>query len=207
MFWRSGHRNVKGDLGQHGLSKWWLSTFDEQERSYIEATHHGLGGSGIESSLTKGEARPTSQSTAQFLAVLSQWFQSPHDRSIALRILDKAEASAENPLELHFVYLRRIQVAYDGLDSSPQVLDETISACQKQIAIAKSAAKAFQKDPAFKKSPLPTHTGYQRLFLIREKQGDFAEAIALAKDARKQGWEGRDPDIWTKQIERCERRM
>ena len=56
-------------------------------------------------------------------------------------------------------------------------------------------------------SSAPTsHRGFQQLAIIREKQGNFAEALRLCREAESQGWqdEGRD---WSARIAKLEQRV
>jgi len=50
---------------------------------------------------------------------------------------------------------------------------------------------------------LGTHTGYRNLCIIREKQGNHAEVIRLAEQAKAQGWNG----DWDKRIERTKKKL
>jgi hypothetical protein len=67
-------------------------------------------------------------------------------------------------------------------------------------------------DPAIHKSPndfilipgkLGEHTGYKQLCITRENQGNFAEVIRLAEQAKSEGWEG----DWDKRIEKARKKL
>lgn len=80
---------IEGEIGYFGLAEWWLSTFTDQERAYIEKDNDPLAGE--EGSLTRGKITFMSQTAGMFLSGLSSWFKkTEQDRSIAKRILIKA---------------------------------------------------------------------------------------------------------------------
>jgi hypothetical protein len=67
-------------------------------------------------------------------------------------------------------------------------------------------------NPAIHKSPddfvvkprkLGEHTGYKQLCIIRENQGNFAEVIKLAEQAKSEGWAG----DWDKRIEKARKKL
>ena len=210
-----GEPKVGGQISYFGLTDWWLSTFTEVERKYIRArvvedtltvplgegaTSESPSG---EDSLTQGDISWSSKSAAQLLYELATWFQKPQDRRIARLMLAKAEELAEatgNVLDLHFTYLGMIKTFYRVRDTDPAALDAAISACEKQIALAPDAAKAWRSEYSW---GLPAHTGFTQLAIIREKQKDYDEAIRLSKEAMSQGWFG----DWENRIARCEKRL
>ena len=203
--WLKGKQKIEGELGYFGLGDWWLMTFTDKERDYIEKVYQPMSiGRSDDKPLTQGKIISTSETAVGLLAGLAGWFQKPADRSIAKRILEKAEelgSSNENILDLHFLYQGMIQSAYKARDTEPGALDTAIEACEKQIAIAPKAAKQFKRE--YPESTLPAHVGYTQLAIIREKQKDYLEAIRLASQAKKQGWN----DDWDKRIERCQAKL
>jgi tetratricopeptide (TPR) repeat protein len=202
--WFRGKPKIEGELGYFELADWWLSTFSEAEREYIEKIYEPMSIPSREKPLTKGRISYTSKTAVGLLSGLAGWFRKPQDRSIAKRVLAKAEELGENTgdvLDLHFMYLGMIQSAYKARESDPAALDAAIDACEKQIANAPRAAKAFKRE--YPTAPLPAHTGYTQLAIIREKQKDYREAIRLASQAKKQGWN----DDWDKRIERCKAKL
>jgi len=50
---------------------------------------------------------------------------------------------------------------------------------------------------------LGVHTGYKQLCIIRESQGNFAEVIRLAGQAKSEGWAGG----WDKRIEKAKKKL
>lgn len=187
---------VKGLIGYYGLAPWWLSTFSDDERKRIEARFQPLGSS--PGSLTQDEISWSSQAVVGFLQCLSGWFSSPDDRSIAYKILTKAdELASEAPvLDRHFLCQAKLETHYKDREK-PGELDKAIEACRDQIRLAPEAADAFRA--AYPNAPLPGHKGYQQLAIILEKQGRFDEVIELCLRAEQQGWAG----DWDGRSERC----
>ncbi len=193
---------IKGHIGYFGLSDWWLSAFTEQERTQIEKVYTPLGGG--TGSLTQSEITYTTASVSMFLSGLSTWFRKTEkDRDIARRILKKA-IEVGNPkkdiLGVHFTYQALIEVWYRDRDSMPKAIDEAILACLAQIEIAQEAAKQFKKE--YPKNPLPSHVGYTQLTIIYDKQGRYDQAIQIAQQAKKQGWNG----DWDARVQRYEKK-
>ncbi len=202
--------NIDGAIGYFGLTNWWLSHFSDSERAYIEQKYQpmtaGVGGrSDNNRPLTQGKIRFSTQTIGMFLSGLSSWFtHSQEDRVLARRILQKAIDVVDPKQDifgLHFTYQALIQAWYKDRDIIPQALEETVKACQGQISIAPQAAKAFRKE--YPTRPLVAHVGYEQLTIIRDKQGKLKEAIQIAKEAKKQGWDG----DWDNRVERYEKKL
>jgi hypothetical protein len=118
----------------------------------------------------------------------------PEDwRTYARRVERQSRERSAKVLDL-------IRAAYAERDTDPEALCAAVAACERQIALGPRAARAFRRGSP--DQPLPSHTGFKQLAIIREKQGDFAGAIELSRQAMQQGWGG----DWGKRIERCERR-
>jgi hypothetical protein len=196
-----GSSKIEGPIGYFGLAEWWVATFTETEREYIGSASNSHTGGG---SLTEGHISYTSGRAAQFLSALATNFYRPQDRRIARLMLAKAEEiakTAANILDLHFVYAGMIKTYYADRDNDPEAVDLAIAACEKQIALGPEAAKAWKRE--YPREPLPAHTGYTQLAIIREKQKNFADAISLSRLAMKQGWAG----DWGQRIVRNEKRL
>ena len=190
-------------LGHFHLGEWWLSTFTQDEREYIERVFKpmSIGGDQGTRPLTHGHIGSTTETAVGLLGALSGWFNTPKDYPIARRILTKAGelvSQEKKILNVHFFYQSMIQVHYRNRDIDPIALDLAIQACETQISLAPAAAKQFRKE--YPKQPLPAHVGYTQLTIIRDKQGQLEEAIRLAKQAEEQGWNG----DWGKRILRYE---
>lgn len=202
---------VKGELGYFGLGDWWLSTFTEEERKYIEQTYKPMSMGGDNNKpLTEGNILSTSQTAAGLLSGLVGWFKkSPEDLSIARRILAKAEEVSAQPIDSHYVYQAMIQANYPHRNLDPDALDEAIQACRKQISITPQVAREFKREHSVDEANrifgarLPAHVGYKQLAIILEKEKRYAEVLQLVKQAKAQGWAG----DWDERIERIEKKV
>jgi hypothetical protein len=195
-------RDVHGIIGYFKLADWWMSEFSEIERDYIVKTYSPIGGR--DSSLVKGHYLDHSQSVGQFLSLLASWFNNSNDRSIAVRILKKAEemiGDSTEILDVHFFYQHKIEAYYKQRDTETDALAIAIDACKKQIELAPQAIKVFksQSSDGF----MPSHTGFKQLMIIEEKNKNYSVVIELAQEAKSQGWRG----DWNKRIERCKKKM
>lgn len=200
-FCKKPRERIRGAIGYFGLDEWWLATFTEAEREYIESIYHPFGDPNPRP-LTEGGILSTTQTAAGLLNGLATWFKRGNDRHIAHRLLAKAEAMAGSDiLDRHFSYQGMIQTYYPDRDRDPRALPKTIRACEKQIALAPKAAKAFKEQ--YRGALLPHHVGFTQLAILREKEGAYAEAMQLSRVAMKQGWAG----DWGKRIARCEAKL
>jgi len=195
-------KQIKGSIGYLGLSDWWLSDFSESEREYIVRTFQPLGSNG--ESLIKGDISYTSETPIGLLSSLAGWFNKKDDRTIANRMIKKAEEminDSTNVLDIHFIYQSKLETYYKNRDNDLDALEKAIEACKQQIEIAPKAKVAFQKE--YKVSPLPSHKGFEQLAIIEEKRKNYEIAIEISKEALEQGWAG----DWEKRIERCLKRL
>ena len=192
-------KRIQGCIKYYGLEQWWLAEFSDVERDHIESVFQPLGSS---DSLTTGDISHSTQTAVGLLSSLAGWFPKPDDRAIARKILRKAlDMTASAPvLDVHFLLQQAIQTFYKDRDN-PDGLEATINACKMAIELAPKAAKAFKS--AYRKSPLPSHKGFEQLAIILEKQGAFQEAIDLSLQAQSEGWAG----IWHGRVERCEKKL
>ncbi|MCA9374610.1 hypothetical protein KC725_05625 [Candidatus Peregrinibacteria bacterium] len=203
------YRRIKGEIGYFGLSEWWLSSFSEKERAHILKTFKPLGltisvDSLDDNSLISGEIESTTQTAVGLLSALAGWFASEEDRTIAYRILKKAEeliGDEINILDQHFFYQSKIQIYYRHRNRDSEGLSIARQACRQQIRLAPQAAIAFRKEYA--NSPLPCHVGYEQLAIIYEKEKKYNSVIELARKAKSQGWNG----DWEKRIARCKKKL
>jgi tetratricopeptide (TPR) repeat protein len=201
LFRKRGQEEVQGAIAYYGLTDWWLSTFTEQERRYIEREFRPMGSGPY--SLTKGHIEPTGKTSGVLLHQTASAFTEPEDFDIARRLLEKAEQEClaqDDMVGLHYTYSWMGKIYFGVRHAVPAALEMAIEACEKEIALAPKAARALRRTP---KQPLPSHGGYRHLALIREEQGDYAEAIRLYKAAKKQGWSG----DWDEQIARCQQSL
>ena len=196
-------KRTKGLIGYFKLDSWWNSTFSERERKYICKKYQPLGFS--PSALTKDNITSTSQGVTTFLSSLASWFHSPNELPIAEKILKKAEEMSmqghKNVSDAHFVYMEKIKVFYKQRDKNTKALDLAIEACKQQISIAPKVAQSFKRK--WKDDELPSHTGFEQLAIIYDKQKRYKEAIDVCQQASKQGWTG----TWEKRIEKYEKKL
>ena len=120
-----------------------------------------------------------------FLANLAEWLNKPECRHLARRVIEQAEAIASDPLEMHDVFQVMVVVNYRDRKKHPTFLHAAIRACQKQIDIAPEAIRLWRSQ---RRRTVPTHNGFEQLAIIREKEGDYAAAIRLSREATKQRW-------------------
>lgn len=117
----------------------------------------------------------------------------------------------------HLEYIEPIQLWYKRRDADPNARQNAIDACERQIALSREAISAWHewgrlndeilqylgdRNPR-KPWGIPSHTGFTQLAIIREKDGDYAEAIRLCKQAKSDGWAG----DWDKRILRLEHKQ
>jgi hypothetical protein len=211
VFSRTVHdqcRETYGYIGAHKLTEWWFSAFSEEERQYIELAFQPLGATirigrpdaDRDSLLTGARCLQIYERPGTFLANLSEWLNKPECRHLAHRVIEHAERIATDPLEKHDVYQQAILVDYRDREKDENFFAAAIAACEKQIAIAPQVIASWYE----RRQHLPTHCGFEQLAIIREKEGNFAEAIRLSQTAKMQGWKGSD---WDGRIARCERRL
>jgi hypothetical protein len=202
-------RQVQGYIGHFKLSEWWFSSFDEDERQYIELAftplglgiiHEGARPSADKNSLLTGSPGLQVYGRAgTFLANLAEWLNKPECRHLARRVIEQAEAIASDPLEKHDVFQVMVVVNYRDRKKHPRFLDAAIRACHKQIDIAPEVIRLWRRQRRI----VPTHNGFEQLAIIREKEGDYAAAMRLSQQAMKLGWRRTD---WEGRIQRCRRK-
>ena len=196
-------------IGYFGLADWWLSAFSPEERDWIESEHARCAltvGQTNPRPLTTGAVVQTSQTSTMLLREIAcAAYRGSRDK--ALGVFRKAEEDGLSKLhlhtryvvDLHFVYHSMIELNYRDRESLPDALEIATGACRKQIALAPRAAEVFRRE--WKLIPRPL--GFWQLAVILEKEGNYAEAIALATQALEQGWAG----DWEKRIARCKLRL
>lgn len=142
---------------------------------------------------------------AALLTVLADRLSSrPEDRSLARRVLAKAEerALAENDIfGLHFTYHQMIRLHSRWKEHFADALDLAFAACHKQIRLAPRAAQAFRE-----RSPgeaLPTHLGYLHAANRLEQQNAYLRAIEICRQAESEGWSGN----WSWRIHRMAKKL
>ena len=194
-------QRIQGSIGYFGLEDWWMSAFSEQERRRIEDRFKPIGDG--PNPLTSGTIASTSQTALGLLWALTTWFERQEDRPIAHKILAKGRELANagaSVIDVHFLFGQEVDIYYKDRDQL-ECMDKALRACRDQIALAPEAAKAFRT--RYRGTPLPGHRGYQQLAIVLEKQGQFADAIQLCRQALEQGWSG----DWAGRTERCQKKL
>ncbi len=138
---------IGGFIAQANLGDWWLGEFDDAERTHILATFQPMGASaGGASMLIEGNISGSHGDPSHLLYSLAGWFKREADRTIAFRIIDKAEellAASPSVLTKHFTYQAKAEIYYRWRDVDSFALERAIQACRDQIAIAPQASKEF----------------------------------------------------------------
>lgn len=209
----SNRQAVKGEIGYFGLGEWWLSTFNEEQRTFFKHayTYFGVGASSNDYPLTEGDNTSVSHYSVYTLTgMIGALRKQPRYLYLVRSILQQAEIRQDGtPLDLHYLYHTTIEVAYQQRNEHPEALNLAVEACQKQIAIARQSAKMFKDEMSEAErqrtfgAQLPAHAGYTQLCIIYEKEKRYSEIIQLAHKAKEEGWAG----DWDKRIARCQNRL
>jgi len=189
---------ANGRLNYFGLTEWWNSEFSNEEKDHIVKTLPDG------ESLIRGGISYISGTAIDLLSGLAGWFNNDIDKTIAYRILKKAESMITDSTDIiavHFFFNSKLKIYYRNRNNDPEALQEAIRACKQQIAIAPRVADAFRKE--YKGSVLPRHVGYEQLAIIEEKEKKWGSVISLSKEAMEHGWNG----DWDKRIKRCEKKL
>lgn len=189
---------VEGELAYFGLASWWSGVFSESQREHMEDVFRPAGIPPDAKPLTTGRKQLSFHSAASLLAALAACLRNTlEDRSLALRVLSKAEERAkaeEDVIGLHLTYQALIRLHCRWRNHLPESLDLLYGACHKQIAIAPEVAQVLRERRP--EEALPLHIGFQMMAIILHKDELCAKAIEICKQARFQGWSGN----WTWRI-------
>src|SRR5947207_8028632 len=90
----------------------------------------------------------------------------------------KSRSYHQRPLEKHDVF--QVMVVVNDRKKHPTFLHAATRACQKPIDIAPEAIRLWRSQ---RRRTVPTHNGFEQLAIIREKEGDYAAAIRLSREA------------------------
>jgi len=199
------HPEVGGELGYYGLGSWWTSTFSPRERQYLEGTVQSPSLPAGTRPLTRDRGLLPVQTTAGLLILLADRLtERPGDRSLAHRVLAKAEerAVAESDLlGLHFTYHQMIRLHLRWKEHFLDASDLAFAACHKQMRLAPQVAGVYRQK--YPEEPLPIHLGYVHAVKLLEQQGALPRAIEICKQAQAEGWAGN----WPWRIQRMARRL
>jgi hypothetical protein len=194
----SNNVKIGGEIEYFGLQNWWMNDLTDEERNTIISIYQPFGLN--KNSLIEGKITYSSQTAIAFLTGLLTWFKKPEYQKISSKIIKKIESlsiKSASVLDKHFFYHAKIGTFYRNRNTDESALSGAIEACKQQISISGKAKKAFLRE--YPRSLLPSHTGYNQLCIILEKQKNYYEVIRLALNAKKEGWAG----DWDKRIERC----
>jgi hypothetical protein len=202
---RYTEKNSGGELGYFGLTAWWSSTFSPAEQDYIETAFRTPELPAGVRPLTRDRCRQGFGTAAGLLSALADRLsERPEDRSLACRVLAKAEERAiaeDDVLGLHLTYHQMIRLHGRWKERFADSVDLAFAACHKQIRLAPHAVRAFREK--LPDEPLPAHLGYQQAATLLEQQEAYAQAVEICRQAQSQGW----PGNWSWRIQRMSRKM
>lgn len=192
---------VGGEIALYSLEKWWLGSFSSEEREYITSLYQPMN-EPRRRILTEGDLSDQKdspyldQNRESLLSALPGWLRKPQDRPLQRKLIEESMPLARSVSAKHFLLIQLIESVYRDRDRDPNALMRVIRLCEQDIAIA----DAFQKDcrRRWPSDALPRHPGFEKLAIIREKQGELQAALKISRQARKQGWSG----DWEKRITR-----
>lgn len=194
-----------GALGHYGLREWWEAALTNEEKHAMRSAFvQPWAARDTGNPLLEGPAYYSSESVVAFLSARAGWFYKPENRSVAFKLIAKAEelvAQESNIITIHFLYHQKIQSYYRWRKEISDALHKAIEGCRQQIEIGPRAAIAFGKEHSGE--ALPSHTGFKQLVIIEEKRGNFPEVIRLCELAESQGWAG----DWLHRSERVGRKQ
>lgn len=134
---------------ERDLQGWWRSEFSGDERAYLESKAQELRDSSLVMSMGIGRDEPSKR--ISFLSTggvpevelhnLARFLNTPKDRYLARKLIEKAETYYSNDLhELHFVYTVMIPIYYRERNTDDTALPRTIQACERMITFAADVA-------------------------------------------------------------------
>jgi len=183
-----------GLIEYYKLVDWWVVTFYEEEKEYIIRKYIPMGMT--QSNLASGEIGYQRGNASIFLANLSAWFNTKNDIIIAKKIINKAEEIFDPNIDvnlLHFYYMHMIKFYYKDRENV-ESYQKAIKYCQKQIEISLEMKRIYLDE--YPSSNLPSHTGFEQLSIIFEKENKLDDALNIAEKAFSEGWSG----DWEKRI-------
>ena len=169
-------------IKNNDLEDWWNNNFSERERKKIisESAY-----------LLQNNSKKTTARTLYLLAgnVITKFYnQNPE---VVIRILNKAAELSDDPMELFEIYSQLIKLYSDRENEDEKSREKIIKLCKKQIAISENVFKILRgKDHEAQKFSYPAHIGYQKLALIKFREGNEEKAVHLLKKAKKENWKG-----------------
>lgn len=165
-----------------GLEKWWLGSFDEGERKDIIK----------EGAVLFTEQEHYNKSSAKMLYLLAGYVNTRNTqkyKSLALRILEKAEELSKDALELFKIKSQLIKIYYERKNDTEELFNKTVELCNSQINLSEEVLEIIQNKDGNQKNYL-SHPGYEKLVVIKAEQGEKEEALNLLEQAEDEGWSG-----------------
>lgn len=171
---------IQGLISFYNLQEWWFSTFNSEEREYIDNAYQPMGAP--PHTLTQGAETNREHPAPEFLNGLNTWFRSSKDSSIAERIHKKLiELAKENPINKpgyyngrHFTtYVRDFEILKRTGEFSKleELLLELINATEEESAINDMGVA-----PAY----------YSELAILYRKQKEYFKEVAILERFAKQ---------------------
>lgn len=195
MFWKSRPK-VGGEIRRYGLDEWWLEELSPLDRKTLQRVYQPLGFS--MNSLTQGNVvRQPELDTQSFLANLATWVNRPETKALALKVADKAREQHRrgDSWGKHFALMNLCRVYYRWREEGNN-LAHAIWACEESIAMSHNLSPEADGEIVL------SHHCFKQLAIIEEKRGNYARAIEICEQAKKQGWAG----DWERRILRLMRK-
>ncbi len=181
-FYKEGKsmKKVEGFIAYYGLQDWWLSSFTDQEREYIDDSYQPMGMQ--PHSLTRGNISEYGLPVTEFLNGLNTWFRRSKDLSISERIHRLIiEEGKKQPIVKAGYYNGRHFTTwvrdFENLKKSgnntelEKLLLELVKATE-----AESAVNGMGVAPAY----------YNELAILYRKQKDFSKEVSILERFEKQ---------------------
>jgi tetratricopeptide (TPR) repeat protein len=219
LFKKQSKRKYGGLIAFYGLEEFWDSLLPE-EREFVRVYYA--------STFSSGERNPklqitTTQSTSGFLWGYAGWAISKKKFELADKLLEEALKRKTNHIDLHFTYNHLIDLCYKRRDEGPKWIERCINYCLEDIKIFPEFKKEYleeekarmlklanspftnkkERKKYLKEAEAVTFNlrvpSFQRLAIIYDNQGRYAEAIEICQlaldyglqDGTKVGFEGR----------------
>jgi len=167
-----GSKNIAGFMAHYDLTGWWLTTFTEAERKFIDSRYQP---SGLPAhTLTQGKWS-SSKPASQFLNEVSTWFRSRREVSIAERIHRKVADLGLSEAIVKLGY-------HDGRHFTTYVTD--VKSLKKAGKLEDAERLLLKLVRATEEENRVENLGvapwyYEELAKIYRKQRNYAEEIAI----------------------------
>jgi DUF1680 family protein len=176
---------VEGKIAYYKLVGWWLTTFSESEREYIDNRFQPMNQRAH--TLTQGNylaivEKKTGDDVGMFLNGLATWFRSKDDASILKRIQNKIDdLGRAQPLSgvgyirgrYYITYVKDVNelVQLGKLDEAENLLLELISATEQENKVGKLGVAPWY---------------YEELAKVYRKNKNYVQEVSILKRFAKQ---------------------